>query len=270
MTAPISIADILKTAGVHTAKPTAPAAPAAPVKTAAAAPAAPVAPAVTAPAAKTAAPEAPKAPEARPAVQYDPNVIKTAAQLALVQAGIVIPDEALAQQVFDQRQKTAEAQKTAEQQAKVAEMHARGALQFHGMTKESTAMNLALAPAITAEDRLHVTKVAAMIGVSPEAIWSRASELKKVSELAAAQSGESWVTQQAGRGARAEDSNMVQHAEGQRQLQEFQSSASAGTRAPKPFGGPEDTRFQDAATLPGNPGGMTHGQQVDQGKGPKG
>lgn len=264
MSEPMTIASVLKTAGVLSTT-----APAAPVKTAA--PVAPAAPAAKvaapAPAAKVAEPV--KAPEARPAVQYDPAVLKTAEQQALLKAGIVIPDEATAKMVFDQHQKVAQASKTAEQQAKVAELHARGAITLHGMTAESTAMELALAEKVASTDRLHVVKVAAMCGVTAQSIWNRASELRKLAEMAAAQSGESWVTQQYGRGARNEDGNMLQHAEGQRQLQQFESDASAGTRQPKPFGGPEDTRFQDAATLPGNPG-LNHGQVVNQGKGAPG
>jgi hypothetical protein len=212
--------------------------------------------------------EAPKtaAPAAKPAVQYDPAVFKTAEQKALLAQGIVIPDEGTAKMVFDsQVQKQAEA-KQAEQQAKVAELEARGALMLRGMTKESAAMNLVLADKFGREEQLYVAKVAGMCRCPQSEIYKLATELKKLAEMEAARGTDSWVVEGFGRGARAEDGNMIEKAEGQKALQQFESSASAGTKATVPFGSPEDKAFQDTVTIPNNPG-LNHGQKTDNGKG---
>jgi hypothetical protein len=251
-----TLASYLKTAGVNVAPAAAPAkvaAVAAPVKAAAvAAPvkaAAPVAP-VAAPAAKTAD------------VLYNPEVIKTAEQKWLLEnQGILVLDPVKAANLVQTFAKTAESAKTAELNKFAAEMEARGVLQFHGMMKESCAMQLASGEAVAAD----VIKTAAWVGCSVGDIIKRANELKKIAELAAASGEAAFFGSERGRAARTDDSEVMRAAERNQNTTSFEPEAVGGTRAATRGTDAKELRFQETVTMPNNPG-LNHGQQTDNGK----
>jgi len=257
MAPPQTLADYLKVAGVNVIST--PAAPVAQPQKAAAAvvpvAAAPVVKAAAAPAAP-----APVVPEKRASVQYDPAIIKTAQQKWLLETqGILVPDEKTAAALVANLQKTAEVEKRAELNKYAAEMEARGALQFHGMLKESTAMRLADGEATQFE----VIKAAAYAGCHPSEIVARAQELKKLAEIAGAGPGSAFFGDQWARGAR--DGEILAASERSNASVEFKSEASAGTRAPTRGIDAAALRFQESVTIPNNPG-LNHGQQTDNGK----
>ena len=254
-----TLADFLKTAGVNVAPPTPAAAPAAPAKTAGKA--SPDGKGVPAPAA--ASQPADKGGEKTPratsdkkaAVEYDPAVITTPEQLALLEAGIVIPDAKLAAYVYAQQVEVEKQTKQAEVEVLAEEERAKGALQYHGMVKESTAMRFA-----TGElDVGQVIKVASMIGINPADI------VKRAEQLAAATAAPALVDGHLGTAARI-TSAVQAAAENNANTTEFRPEGAAGTRQPVSGQDEKLIRFTDKITLPGNPG-LNHGQQVDQGKG---
>lgn len=252
-----TLASYLKTAGVNVAPAAAPAkvaaAPAAaPAKVAAAA-----APAPAAAPAKVAAPAAPTAD-----VLYNPAVIKTAEQKWLLEnQGILVLDQAKAAALVQTFAKTAEASKTAELNKFAAEMEARGVLQFHGMMKESCAMQLANGETTPAD----VIKTAAWVGCSVGDIIKRANELKKIAELAAASGEAAFFGSERGRAARTDDSEVMRAAERNQNTTAFEPEAVSGTRAATRGTDAKELRFQETVTIPNNPG-LNHGQQTDNGK----
>ena len=244
-----TLASYLKTAGVNVA-------PAA--KTAAAAPApAAAAPAPAAAPAKTAGTEAPKAD-----VLYNPEALKTAEQKWLLkEQGILVLDPTKAASLVAGMRKTAEESKKAELNKFAAEMEARGVLQFHGMMKESCAMQLASGEA----KPFDVIKTAAWTGCSVQDIITRANELKKIAELAAASGEAAFFGTERGRAARADDSEVMRAAERNQNTTAFEPEAVAGTRAATRGTDAKELRFQETVTMPNNPG-LNHGQQTDNGK----
>lgn len=253
MTQSRTLADFLKKASINVTPSTPAAAPvvAAPAKVAAVtAPAAPAAPA------KVAAPVAPAAP-----VMYDPNVIKTAEQKWLLNEGILIPDEKKAAALCASMRAEQEAIKKAELNKFAAEKEAEGVLLFHGQLKEATAMRVAEGEA----SRLEVIKTAAWVGCDVSEILARASELKKIAELAAASEGAAFFGNERGRAARTNDSEVLGAAEKNQNTTHFEPEAVAGTRAAVRGSDAADLRFQETVTIPNNPG-LNHGQKTDNGK----
>jgi len=140
-------------------------------------------------------------------------------------------------------------------------MEARGVLQFHGMMKESCAMQLANGEA-KPED---VIKTAAWVGCSVGDIIKRANELKKIAELAAASGEAAFFGSERGRAARTDDSEVMRAAERNQNTTSFEPEAVAGTRAATRGTDAKELRFQETVTMPNNPG-LNHGQQTDNGK----
>lgn len=247
MTQTRKLGDLLKTAAVA-AVPAAAApvtAPAAPVKTAAA-PAAPVAAAPV----KT----------ARAKVEYDPSIIKTAAQLALLERGMLIPDEKIAEAhyalIYAQEQ---EAVKTAEQE-KVAVLEEQGKHLYRGMMKESAATELALGKTKIAE----VSRLCGALQLNLDEVVKLARVKKAEADGAAAATG-SDVLFSGDHGSAARPTSEAQMAANRNgNTTEFTPAAVAGTRAPTstdPIAG----GMSGSANLPGNPG-LNHGQAVDGGR----
>jgi hypothetical protein len=256
-----TLASYLKTAGVNVAPAAAPAkvaaapapAPAAPVKAAAA-------PAPAKPVEQPKAAAAPAQPQAD--VLYNPAAIKTAEQKWLLEnQGILVLDPAKAAALVGNFAKTAEATKKAELDKFAAEMEARGVLQFHGMMKESCAMQLASGEARAAD----VIKTAAWVGCSVQDIIKRANELKKIAELAAASGEAAFFGSERGRAARTDDSEVMRAAERNQNTTAFEPEAVSGTRAATRGTDGKELRFQETVTMPNNPG-LNHGQQTDNGK----
>lgn len=189
------------------------------------------------------------------AVQYDPAYITTAEQKWLLANGIVIPDAKIASVVYQQHVAQSQQVKMAELEALAEEERSKGALQYHGMLKESTAMRLAEGEA-TIND---VVKVASWIGVRPEAI------IKRAEELAAAATSPALVADHLGTAAR--NTSAVQAAAEQNaNTTEFRPEAASGTRGPVRTQDEKLFRFTDTMVLPGNPG-LDKGMTVNQGKG---
>lgn len=247
-----TLSSYLKTAGV-TITPAAPAKVAAPV----AAPVKVAAPVAAAPA-KVAAPAAPTAD-----VLYNPAVIKTAEQKYLLdEHGILCTDPVKAAALVGTFQKSAQATKHAELNKFAAEMEARGILQLHGMMKESCAMQLASGEQVS---QIDVIKTAAWTGCSVADIMQRATELKKIAELAAASPEAAFFGSERGRAARTDDSEVMRAAERNQNTTSFEPEAVSGTRPAARGIDAKELRFQDTVTLPNNPG-LNHGQQTDNGK----
>jgi hypothetical protein len=186
---------------------------------------------------------------------YDPAVFTTPEQLALLDVGVVIPDAKIAEYVYAQQLCEAEQGKMAALEEMAEEQRSIGALQYHGMVKESTAMRLAM-------DELgieEVIKVAEMIGVTPESI------VKRAEQLVAATPSPALVNGFLGSAARIE-SAVQAAAEANANTTEFVPEGVAGTRQPVSGTDAKLLRFTDAMTLPGNPG-LNYGMTVDQGRG---
>jgi hypothetical protein len=235
-----------------------------PAKTAAPAPAPVAAPApAAAPAAAPVVAKVAAAPAAAPAPVAAPAPTKTAAQAWLSEhQGIEVKDPAKAEALVGTFKFAQEQQKVAAMQAYDAEQSAIGALQYHGMLKESMAMAIADGTA----SKLDVVKTAAWTGTSVQALVARANELTKIAELAAASAGEAFFMGQRGAGGRMEGQGAVgRAAQVQSNLQEWTSEASSGTRAASRGIDGAELGFQDTVTLPNNPG-LNHGQKTENGK----
>lgn len=200
------------------------------------------------------------------AVQYDPAVIKTAEQKWLLANDIVCADPDKAKVLYDSMAKTAEAEKMAELEKMAEEQRNIGALQYHGMVKESTAMRYAEGQATVQE----VVKVAAWIGVPAESIVKRANEIKSATPMfegqTAAQPNRALTGNHPATPARPESSATTQAAGQSGNTVPYEPEAVAGTRKATSGSDEKLTKFTDTMTLPGNPG-LNHGQAVDQGKG---
>jgi hypothetical protein len=197
-------------------------------------------------------------------VQYDPALIKTAAQKwCLEELGALIPNEKTAQALYDEavnRAKTAQAQEEAKL---AAQLEAQGAAIYRGQVKESAAFQLANGDLSIAD----VCKVAAQVGCDVNEIVHKARELKLAADgAAAAVTNDTFFSGALGTAARTGSSNTQQAAERNNNTTEYQVDAQAGTRPEQNGPNEKDMRFVDTATLPGNPG-LNHGQSVDQGKG---
>jgi hypothetical protein len=192
---------------------------------------------------------------------YDPAVIKTAEQKWLLTQNIVCPDEKAAAAIVQTMSKNAEAQKTAELNKFAAEMEARGVLQFHGMMKESCAMRLADGEC----SGLEVVKIASWTGCTPQDIVARATELRKLAELAAASPAAAFFGDERGSAARSSNSEVMGAAERNQNTTSFEPETVAGTRPAARGVDAKELRFQDTVTMPNNPG-LNHGQQTDNGK----
>lgn len=192
-------------------------------------------------------------------VMYDPNIIKTAAQKALLDLGILVPDPQAAEALYRNKVAEVQATKKAHIDKMASEMEARGALMYHGWVKQATADGLARGEA-TMDD---VYDSAALIGCSPEEILSLARQ--KHAQLTAARPASAFFRDQLGSGARVNSSHVMQASEANNNTTEFNPNATAGTRGP--VEGPDERalRMTDTVTLPGNPG-VNHGQKVDQGR----
>jgi len=189
------------------------------------------------------------------AVTYDPAVITTPEQKWLLEQGIVIPDAKIASIVYGQQVAISNQVKTAELEKLAEEERCKGALQYHGMLKESMAMQYANGTASIHD----LCKVAAWIGVPAQEIIKRAETLR------AATPSPALVDGHLGSAARPGSSTMAA-AEQNGNTTQFEPEGAAGTRQPVSGQDEKLVRFTDTITLPGNPG-LNHGQQVDQGKG---
>lgn len=190
----------------------------------------------------------------------DGRIYKTAAQQKLAAAGIFILDPHAAEATFNAHVERHAAAKTAELEDLATEARARGALQYHGMVAESTAMRLAAGLC----DINETCKVAAMIGVDPRSIVKRAEAMQFDVERAS-QPGPALVGGNLGTAARQSSSRTMEAAGEARETVNYEPEGAAGTR--QPVSGPDEklVRFTDVYTLPGNPG-LNLGMQVDQGK----
>jgi hypothetical protein len=189
------------------------------------------------------------------AVEYDPACITTAQQQWLLERGVVVPDAKTAEILFNQQLVQGEQVKMAELETLAEEERCKGALQYHGMLKESTAMRLAEGEA-TAED---VVKVASWIGIAPAEI------VKRAEQLAAAATSPALVDGHLGTAARI-TSAVQAAAEHNNNTTEFSPEAASGTRGPVSTQDEKLFRFTDTFVLPGNPG-LNYGMTVNQGKG---
>lgn len=195
-------------------------------------------------------------------VGIDTGVYKTAQQQALARAGVFITDPATAATVFEQNKIAAEQTKKAELEKFAQEERYRGMLQYHGMTQESCAMQLADGQIGIAD----VLKTAAWTNCDARAIIARAEELKKIaSQLAAATSSPALVDGLLGSAARTNSSEVMAAAERNGNTTETTNDAVAQTRGPTSGIDEKLLRFDTPVTLPGNPG-LNQGQKVDQGK----
>jgi len=188
---------------------------------------------------------------------------KTAEQQWLSERGVDVSDAKTAKYLYDREMAALQEQKEAHQQKLAQELEARGAIQYHGMLKESCAIRMADGEASLQD----ASKVAAIVGCDVNDIVGRASEIRKVAEqLAGAQPAPALVGNQWGSAARINNSESMGAAERNDNTTDYRPEAVGGTRGPV---APDEKliRFVDVATLPGNPG-LNHGQPVDQGKGP--
>jgi hypothetical protein len=244
------------------------------IKTAAAAPATP-APKGAAPA-KTAAPGAAK-PAAAPAKTAAPAApaktepqAKTAAELFLAKEGLTDDQKFLGSKgIFIEDAKVAHAliqnEVRAQQQAKQAELakfadeqRAVGALIWHGMVKESTAVKLAMR-------EIGVQEAAAVVQYIPGV--ELADVIKRAEELQAASGGPMLLGDEPGRAARTSDSHTLSTADANDTTKGFQP---AEPPRPATAGGPDLVRMTSGPwNLPGNPG-LNLGQAVNtMGNSPK-
>lgn len=200
-------------------------------------------------------------------VQYDPEIIKTAAQQWCLDQGVLVADEKIAQSLYDDAISRAEQAKSAEAAQKHAALERQGIAMYHGMLKESAAYQLAAGEI----DLQGAAKTAAAIGADVNQIVAHARELKQAMtdvEIAAVPNDVFFAGQQ-GMAARSSSSETLGGAAQNGNTTEFTPAATAGTRQPA-HGPDENTRgMVDVVTLPGNPG-LNHAQAVDQGKGSSG
>ena len=188
--------------------------------------------------------------------------MKTAAQTALESIGIVVADAKVAEVLYAERAQAQEASKHAELAAVNAEFEARGALATHGQIKESMAIMIATGENVT---RAELIKAAAVTGCAPSEILARAAkhaESIKKAELAAADPTSKFFMGHWGAGAREGEVLAAAERNGATTVYD------AGDAPAMPAAGvnPEQLRFTQAVTLPGN-AGLNHGQPVDGGKG---
>lgn len=183
----------------------------------------------------------------------------TQEQIWLAQRGVPVADPKTAALLYSREVKIAENQKTAEMYKNAEEMRNQGALLYHGLMRESAAMQYANGEI----NGLDVMKVASMIGIDPNSI------VKRAEAIAAQMPRPALVGDQLGLAARPDSSATQAAAEHNGATTLYQPDAVRGTRAPTTGMDPALTRFQDAMTLPGNPG-LNYGMTVDQGKGPGG
>jgi hypothetical protein len=246
-----TLAEILSTAKVASATP----APvkAEPAKAAAAAPTpvAPAAPVVAEPA---------KAAAAEPTKQASAEQAWCAAN----GLGDNLPQKT-AEILFGQ---AVEATKQAEAETKLAmvrEMENRGVLQYHGMMKEACAARI-MSKAATYHDLI---TTAAVTRCHPDEIIARAQELQKQAEIIGAQVPMGWYRQFLGDGADPAANPALAAAQTAADRREYVAGASGGTRQPVSGVDEKLLRFQEAVTIPGNPGIAAAGieQPVIQGKG---
>jgi hypothetical protein len=181
---------------------------------------------------------------------------KTAQQLDLERAGIVVSDPKLAADLHAELVKKAEADKRAAQAEKAAEVRAYGALIYQGMIQENTAWKLATGEASLDE----AASVAKALGVSLEDIR------KQAEQIGGALPSPALVGGNLGSAARVDNSVVMRKGEEAKQeIQTRDVEAIGGTRAPVSGADDKLKKFTDVITLPGNPG-LNHGQAVDQGK----
>lgn len=191
----------------------------------------------------------------RKKAMIDPVFLQTEEQRWLASNGVFIGDTKVASIVYAQQAAAYEQAKTAEVEKLATELRSQGALMYHGMLNESTAMRMADGQA-TIQD---ACKTAAWTGVDV------ASIIKRAELLQAAMPHPALVDGQLGAAARP-SSRAQQAAETSRNTVEFEPEAAAGTRQPVVGQDEKLTRFTDVMTLPGNPG-LNHGMSVDQGRG---
>jgi len=246
-----------------------------PAKTAAAAPAAPAPAPEPAKAAAAPAPAPAPAPATEPAkaaeapepavnpgqVIYDPNLIKTAAQKWCMENGMLIPDPRVAEAICAQHASQTKAAHLQAQEKVAEELRAQGTVLYHGMVKESCALQLASGE-ITLEQ---AAKLAAMIHVPLAAILERAKQAATDCESAASANAVFFGSER-GRAARSNDSQTLQAADRNNATTMYAPPALGGGREPVSGQDENSTRMTTPVTLPGNPG-LNHGQTVEQGKG---
>lgn len=197
-------------------------------------------------------------------VLYDRSLIKTAAQEWCLEQGMLVPDEKVAERLFNESQMAEQAQQKQAEAEKRAMLEEQGKILFQGMLKESAAYELARGE-MTLED---ATKVARYLGCGLDGLCKEAREIKQAMtdvEVAAVPN-DIFFAGQKGMAARTGSSRVLQAAAQNGATTEFEPEAVGGTR--QPAHGPDENtrRFVDTATMPGNPG-LNHGQEVDQGKG---
>jgi hypothetical protein len=266
MTEPITLNQLLKTAGVSVAATE-------PTKTAATA---------AKPVSKTAGDAAAHGPNGKPTPvkakddASQPNAVvdgghkpratkdeaekqdtgKTAEQIWLSQHGVDVKDVKVAEMLFAQQVKIAEQEKFAELEKFATEERCRGVLQYHGQMIEQAAIGLATGQG----DYKTAEYVSAITRVPLTTITKRAEEIAGALPHAALVGGD------LGRAARVNDSRTLQAAEENGATTIFRPDGEAGTRAPVTGQDEKTLRFVDKYVLPGNPG-LNNGQAVDQGKG---
>lgn len=209
-------------------------------------------PAAPAPA-KVAAKTAPAAPVAE----------KTAAQKYLAELGYGDVHPQLAEHIYAGEAAKKAAAEEAEKSAAILELQNRGVVQYHGMMKEACAMKIAFGQA-TEEEILFTAAATRTPAID---LLMAGQEMAKIAQLAAASPEAVLVRGFLASGAR--DGEILAQADRNQATTQFDSSASAGTRAPTKGVDGKILGFQEAVTLPGNPGIAAAGitQPVDHGKG---
>lgn len=196
-------------------------------------------------------------------VLYDARLIKTAAQKALLERNILIPDEKVAEATWASIQAAEQAQAKQAAAQKQAELEHQGAMMYTGMMKQSAAVQLASGEI----DLAGAYKAAALAGCDVNEILTKAAQIKKAMAdgAYAAMPHDTFFAGQQGLAAR--NVSETQSAAGAgTATQEYHAEGEAGTRGPVEGPDEKTERMVDHVTLPGNPG-VNHGQRVDQGKG---
>lgn len=198
-------------------------------------------------------------------VQYDQDLIKTAAQKELLEVhGILVPDAKVAAVTLEALQAQEATKAAAAEQAKKAEIDALGSSIYDAMTKRATAMQLAFGEI----DLQTAAKTAAALGADLNAIVTSAREMVKNASpdgSGAATGHDVFFAGQLGSAARSVSESQRAAGDGTA-TEEYHVEGERGTRGP--VQGPDEntTKMVDSATIPGNPG-LNHSQRVDQGKG---
>lgn len=175
----------------------------------------------------------------------------------LAEHGMVCPDAKTASIVYAQQVKIAEGEKRAEMEKNAEEARSYGAIVYHGMMKEACAMQYAAGEI----DDLQVLKTAGLIGVHPQVIVKRADFIR------AQMPSPALFGDQLGSAIRTNTSATQTAAEQCKSTVMYEPQATQGTRqAESGNSDPKLNRFEDTATLPGNPG-LNMGMGVNQGKG---